>query len=76
MFDQWCLKSVKILADFLVGADITVTDCTVGTPNKEQVGKHRIVRYCESSFYEKLNFGKHQHSVIVSPFLIVTLVFI
>jgi len=38
---------------------------TVGTRNKEQAGKHRIVPYgksfpnCESSSDITLNFGKH-----------------
>jgi len=50
--------------------------CTVGTRNKEQVGQDRIVPYCESfpysksSSFKKLNFGKHQHSVIASFFIL------
>jgi len=45
---------------------------TVGTRNKEQVSKHRIIPYCESfpycesSSFIKLIFGQHQHSVIAS----------
>jgi len=45
---------------------------TVGTRNKEQVGKHRSVPYresfpyCESSSFIILNFGKHRRSVIAS----------
>jgi len=45
---------------------------TVGTRNKKQVGKHRFVPYgesfpyCESISFIKLNFVKHQHSVIAS----------
>jgi len=42
----------------------------VGTRNKEQVGKYRIVPYCESDSFIKLNFGKHQHSVIASFYTI------
>jgi len=45
---------------------------TVGTRNKEQPDKYRIVPYCESfpccesSSYIKLNFDKHRHSIIAS----------
>jgi len=49
---------------------------TVGTRNKEQVGKRRIIPYCESFLYcestsfLKLKFAKHQHSVIASYYTI------
>jgi len=49
---------------------------TVGTRNKEQVGKHRNVAhygsfpYCESTSFVKLHFAKHQHSVISSSCII------
>jgi len=34
---------------------------TVGTRNKEQVGKHRIVLYWDSSSFIKLNFGHFRY---------------
>jgi len=45
---------------------------TVGTRNKEQVGKQRIVPYfeffpyCESISFKTLNLAKHQHFVIAN----------
>jgi len=47
---------------------VRLANITVGTRNKEQVGKHRIFPYCESITCLKLNFFKHQHSVIASPY--------
>jgi len=43
---------------------------TVGTCNKEQVGKHGSFPYYEPSSLTKLNFGRKQHSVLVSFYVI------
>jgi len=51
---------------------------TVGTHNNKQVGKHRIIPYCESFPYcesscvIKLGFGKHQHFVVIASIYIIT----
>jgi len=56
----------KIYAIFLKNTQHKI----VGPRNKEQVGRHRIVHYCESfpyckfSSFIKFNFGEHQHSLI------------
>jgi len=70
----------SILAGFLEVKkllSILQNDGTVGICNEEKVDRHRIIPYCESFPYGesgsfiKSNFGKHQHSIIVSYYAIV-----
>jgi len=58
--DRTKVKEVEIHQDFIWNENVYFV-------RMAKVGKHRIVRYCESFPYcesSRVLFGKHQHSVI------------